>query len=225
MLEFAKSQIKSDDFSALDFGSGTGNVTEKLLALGFHVVAVDLSKEMLAVLQVKNKQFLDSGSLKTLTLNIDKVTLGEQYDLVASYSVLHHLPNYLETLRKLLHLIKFGGICYIDHEVVPKKNVESTRGVIRRIFDFIYYVINFKILLRFYYFGVKLPTLNYSKADVHEELDYPAIWHLLKKEKFEIVTFAPYYANLTPFLTPLNMLHRVVEKTNCMLIVARKTCS
>jgi 2-polyprenyl-3-methyl-5-hydroxy-6-metoxy-1,4-benzoquinol methylase len=221
-LGFAKLQIQSDDLSALDFGAGTGNVTEKLLTLGFHVVAVDLSEEMLAVLRMKNKQSLDSGRLKTLALNIDGATIKEQFDMVTSYSVLHHLPDYLRSLKELLRLVKLGGICYIDHERVPKEYVGSRNGLVKKIINFSYWLINFKFLLRLYNFGVKLPTLDHSKADVHEELDYPAIFQLFRREGFEIVSFAPYYANLTPFSTPLNILHHFVEKANYVLIIARR---
>jgi ubiquinone/menaquinone biosynthesis C-methylase UbiE len=222
MLEFAKLQIQSDDLSALDFGAGTGNVTEKLLSLGFHVAAVDLSKEMLAVLRMKNKQSLDSGSLRTLVLNIDKVAIDEQFDMVTSYSVLHHLPDYLQTLKELLLLVKPGGVCYVDHERVPKKYVGSKNGLMKKIINISYWLINFKFLLRLYYFGVKRPIFDNSKADVREELDYPAIVQLIKSEGFEIISFAPYYANVTPFKTPLNILHQFVEKANYVIIIARK---
>jgi 2-polyprenyl-3-methyl-5-hydroxy-6-metoxy-1,4-benzoquinol methylase len=43
---------------ALDFGSGTGNITGKLLELGYTVTAVDISSEMCRILEKKFKNYL-----------------------------------------------------------------------------------------------------------------------------------------------------------------------
>lgn len=37
-------------------------------------------------------------------------------DMVATYSVLHHIPDYLGILEEFLRVLKKGGVIYIDHE-------------------------------------------------------------------------------------------------------------
>lgn len=37
--------------------------------------------------------------------------------MVATYSVLHHIPDYLGVIKELIRVTKPGGIIYIDHEV------------------------------------------------------------------------------------------------------------
>jgi ubiquinone/menaquinone biosynthesis C-methylase UbiE len=45
--------VKTNSKIALDFGCGSGNVTSKLLELGWKVVAVDSSEAMLQTLRKK----------------------------------------------------------------------------------------------------------------------------------------------------------------------------
>ena len=40
-------------------------------------------------------------------------------DLVAVYSVLHHVPDYLKIIEEMIRVSKPGGVLYIDHEVSP----------------------------------------------------------------------------------------------------------
>jgi SAM-dependent methyltransferase len=40
-------------------------------------------------------------------------------DMVATYSVLHHVPDYLGVVREFVRVVKPGGIIYIDHECAP----------------------------------------------------------------------------------------------------------
>ena len=38
------------------------------------------------------------------------------YDMVATYSVLHHVPDYLRIVEEMARVLKPGGILYLDHE-------------------------------------------------------------------------------------------------------------
>jgi ubiquinone/menaquinone biosynthesis C-methylase UbiE len=42
---------------------------------------------------------------------------SEQFDLAATYSVLHHVPDYLHIVKEICRVLKPGGVIYIDHEV------------------------------------------------------------------------------------------------------------
>jgi len=52
-LADALARIEAPNRSSLDFGSGTGNITGKLLAAGRDVCAADLSPGMLAMLRTQ----------------------------------------------------------------------------------------------------------------------------------------------------------------------------
>lgn len=99
---------------ALDFGCGTGNLTNRLTRIGCDVTAADISKDCLEVVRARygcNVVLLDNGSTATLK--------NDSYDLVCAYSVLHHVPDYLSLLKELHRVCKPGGIIFIDHEKSP----------------------------------------------------------------------------------------------------------
>ena len=104
----------TEKYHALDFGAGTGNLTNHLLTLGFDVTAADVSIESLEVLKTRyncRTVLLEDGSTKILN--------SDSYDLVCLYSVLHHVPDYLALLEELHRICKPGGVIYIDHENSP----------------------------------------------------------------------------------------------------------
>jgi SAM-dependent methyltransferase len=99
---------------ALDLGCGTGNVTAHLLDLGFGVVAADVSPEFLAV---TGTRFADAP-VETLEISghgLPELAEGS-FDLVAAYSVLHHVPDYLGMVAELYRVLRPGGVAYLDHE-------------------------------------------------------------------------------------------------------------
>lgn len=102
----------------LDFGSGTGNLVMHMWKLGVEVVAADVSERSLQRLMGK---IGDAERLKTLVLNgRDLSSIADKsFDMVATYSVLHHVPDYLKVIDEFARVVKPGGIIYLDHEVCP----------------------------------------------------------------------------------------------------------
>ncbi|TWJ19369.1 methyltransferase family protein [Geobacter argillaceus] len=102
----------------LDFGAGTGNLTRQLLSLGATVVAADVSEGCLRELRTSTGR---QHCLETTVLNGRDLAWADSasFDLVATYSVLHHVPDYLAAVGEFVRVVKPGGIIYIDHEVCP----------------------------------------------------------------------------------------------------------
>ena len=99
---------------ALDFGCGAGNLTRHLSSLGCDVIATDVAQGFLDL--VKSRKYVTA--IQTLLLNGKDLSAvpDESVDLVATYSVLHHVPDYLGILSEFMRVLKPGGIVYIDHE-------------------------------------------------------------------------------------------------------------
>ena len=100
---------------ALDVGCGSGNLTNHLLRLGARVTAADLSTKLLEVTQ---RRFGATGRLETQVLNgtdLRPIPDG-MCDVVAAYSVLHHVPDYLALVAEMARVTRPGGVVYIDHE-------------------------------------------------------------------------------------------------------------
>lgn len=102
----------SDPLRALDFGCGSGNLTRHLLGLGAKVTAADVSPGFLALVRSRYP------AAETLLMNgrdLSNVP-DSAFDLVATYSVLHHIPDYLAALGEMGRVSKAGGVVVIDHE-------------------------------------------------------------------------------------------------------------
>ena len=101
---------------ALDFGCGSGNLTRHLIALGVSTVSADVSEDFLEGIR---RKFSSTGLSQTLRLNgADLSNVPDaHFDLVASYSVLHHVPDYPAIVHEMCRVVKPGGILYVDHEV------------------------------------------------------------------------------------------------------------
>lgn len=109
--------MRSQAPRALDFGCGSGNLTRHLLALGFEVTAADVSESFLQLIAER------STGRPVQTHRIDGETLAglpdASFDLTATYSVLHHVPDYLAAVREMARVTRPGGVVYIDHEHTP----------------------------------------------------------------------------------------------------------
>lgn len=105
----------ADGIRALDIGSGTGNLTRQLVALGARVTAADVSPACLTEVQARL-----GATGRVTTVMLDGVGLKQfpdaAFDLVACYSVLHHVPDYLALVREMGRVLRVGGVAYIDHE-------------------------------------------------------------------------------------------------------------
>lgn len=120
VLQHAIAEIKTGSLvpMVLDFGAGTGNLTRHLLDLQANVVAADVSQGCIYQLNIKMGS---SNKLQTIILNGEDLSNMKDsvFDMVATYSVLHHIPDYLKIVDEFVRVIKPGGIIYIDHEVCP----------------------------------------------------------------------------------------------------------
>jgi ubiquinone/menaquinone biosynthesis C-methylase UbiE len=108
---------RRESVRALDVGSGTGNLTGRLIAVGARVTAADLSTKLLAEV---TRRFGASGQVTTLALNgrnLDPIPDGT-FDLAVAYSVLHHVPDYAALVSEMARVVRPGGIVFVDHERV-----------------------------------------------------------------------------------------------------------
>jgi ubiquinone/menaquinone biosynthesis C-methylase UbiE len=102
----------------LDFGCGSGNVSRHLLTLDAKVTAADVSAGFLDLVRSR----YPDARLRTLHLPEGRTSgvPDESLDLIATYSVLHHIPDYLAACRELARMCRKGGVVYIDHEATEE---------------------------------------------------------------------------------------------------------
>lgn len=133
-LGFAIEKIRSgsEPFIALDFGCGAGNLTKHLADLGCEVIAADVSTGFLDL--VSSRRY--ASKVTTFQLNGKDLSgvADQSLDMVAMYSVLHHVPVYLSLMKEFSRVLKKGGVIYIDHEASDSvwedaKNKEFQREI------------------------------------------------------------------------------------------------
>ena len=73
-LKTADKLVSDNHKKALDFGAGTGNLTGKLLSLGYKVTAIDISAEMCAILKNRYKTYIEDKKLIVINSPIEAVS-------------------------------------------------------------------------------------------------------------------------------------------------------
>ncbi len=108
----------SREITLLDFGAGTGLLTERLAPHVGAIVAVDISPSMIARLREKADRL--PCRIETLQTDLSRGPLPDlRVDGIVSTMTFHHLEDPREMLRRLAALLKPGGflaICDIDPE-------------------------------------------------------------------------------------------------------------
>ena len=186
----------SEPRQALDYGCGSGNLTRHLIDLGLHTVSADVSDGFVALVQ---KKFGPSGLSSALKINGQDLSCvaDETFDLVATYSVLHHVPDYLAIVEEMCRVTKPGGVLYIDHEVTeayyqrPAVYVEFLKKArprvnVRRLIALLLDVKGYRHLLR------RLVDPRYRReGDIHvwpdDHIEWDRIEQILAARGFETV--------------------------------------
>jgi len=92
----------------LDLGAGEGSCTYMFLRMGARVTAVDISEYQLKHLHELCEPFSHNLELRHEDVWDALIHLGH-YDVVVANSFLHHVPDYLELIRRILTHIEARG--------------------------------------------------------------------------------------------------------------------
>lgn len=116
-LRNASTQIASGGKHSMDYGCGAGNLTTHMIALGLTVTAADVTPSF-----VSRTAAIDPSKISPFVLNgADMHEIATStFDMIATYSVLHHIPDYIAAIKEMIRVTKPGGIIYLDHEASPE---------------------------------------------------------------------------------------------------------
>lgn len=225
--------ITSKQKTALDFGAGTGNITDKLLDLGYCIWAIDISPEMCKVLADNHQTEIRNKQLNIINAPIEEVDFKTQtFDIVACYSVIHHIPDYLSTIKKLAQLLKANGVMYLDHEASPAWwSAENSykRRSLKKLVSLSDELLN-KLYLTahgvFPFFGTKLAANDYSLADywtsTANHLDHEVIRRVFADLGFGYFERFDYHLYNSWLSNPLFDVYRRVCVPNMSCWIAKK---
>jgi len=108
----------SPETTLLDFGAGTGLLTERLAPFVKKIIAVDISPSMIS--QLREKATRLSCQIETLQQDLTKGDLPDlSVDGIVSTMTFHHIEDPFTLLERFTSLLKPGGflaLCDIDTE-------------------------------------------------------------------------------------------------------------
>ena len=124
-FETLTNKISLEGLYILDFGCGTGLLTEKMSKLAKQIVALDTSYKMVSVLNDKRLSNVTAIS-EPMSIEIikEKETLLSNFDLITASSVFGFLPQYESTLMLLKSLLVPGGLLVQWDWLSPTKDSE-----------------------------------------------------------------------------------------------------
>lgn len=229
MLRKTDRLILNNNKNVLDFGAGTGNLTGKLLGMGYRVTAVDISAEMCDILKKRYASYIERGKLNVVNSAIENLNLDKnEFDLITCYSVLHHLPNYIRTIQQLSIYLKVGGVMYLDHETPFLWNKPRFgESVVRSTY------FRFGYLLNKIYFKVKkivfpsaLYSLDYAFSDYwtskEHHIESERIENFFRKNNFNSFLRIDYHLKREWAFNPLFFFYRYLCKPDSSLWIIRK---
>jgi cyclopropane fatty-acyl-phospholipid synthase-like methyltransferase len=119
---------------AMDFGAGTGLVTEHLADKISKVSAVDVSASMLESLKAKDAL---KDSVEILCQDIIEQPIGTKFDLIVSAMAMHHVENTDKLIQRFAEHLKPGGrIALADLDTEDGSfHPEGSQGIYHNGFD------------------------------------------------------------------------------------------
>lgn len=118
LCELIKEIIKiswKNNTKVLDVWAWTWNVTNFFLQNNCNTTASDVSQKSLELLKERFIKYSDDLETK-LILNENLPFKDNTFDIIATYSVLHHIPDYLITVKEMIRVTKSWWLIFIDHE-------------------------------------------------------------------------------------------------------------
>jgi len=114
-LDFYESHCESSD-RIIEIGCGTGRVLRHLLKLGYRLVGVDVSQEMLERAREKLSDWIDAGKLRLYLHDFSRERFNESFDraLVSFYTFNYVIDRPLEFLRNVYSSLDDHGMILMD---------------------------------------------------------------------------------------------------------------
>ncbi len=206
----------------LDLGCGTGYLFLRFLQRGFDVTGLDLSNEMIQVLQnsisesEKNRAHLIVGDVEGFF-----ESKQEEFDLVVFSAVLHHLFDYEMVLKKACQRLKAGIKLLIFFEPLKQSVIPSLRYSLHRglsCIDEKFY--RLKMQMR----NIPLLEDEYHHSDYQRQfggIDPRDIEKILKEENCTILNTDKYCARR--FGINAWLANRILKTQNTFNILAVKS--
>ena len=121
IINMLKESTHTEELRVLDACGGSGNVALKLLMRGIIPTVVDVSEDLLNILQRKCSEFNCSPRIVCEEVCAFFQKEIDEYDLIVFSSALHHLQDVKSVLRMAYPKLKQGGFVFTIFDPTSKK--------------------------------------------------------------------------------------------------------
>ena len=188
---------------ALDIGCGTGNILIKLSDLGFDVIGIDISRQMLNVLSEKG--YPADRLICTEADDFLERYEDDKFDVITCGSVLHHLPDYLGCLSKAIRLLNSGGVLLVTHEPVRAVDQQQNKSHLS-LWAAVHRLSGAMHALRLYRSRIGWPKIDYTFSDFHSQdgIQVQELLSTLKDKGLQVIELEYYVVEKTGWGALLN---------------------
>lgn len=137
---FLLRHLSSHVHSTLEIGCGTGTFSRRLAGRSDHVLAIDLSPEMIRLARERSTAFPNIDF--QLADILEAPLVDNSFDCIATIATLHHLP-YREMLLKMKAALKPGGVLLVLDLFEPA-------GLTDRLLDFVAFPVSVGLRVKHY---------------------------------------------------------------------------
>ena len=121
---------RTDRLRVLDVGTGTAQIPIEFCqrAVSADIVAIDLAAEMLLLAEQNIRDAGLHGSILLEHVDAKELPFDDgEFDWVISNSIVHHIPEPIDSLREMQRVLKPGGLLFVRDLLRPdsSENVES----------------------------------------------------------------------------------------------------
>jgi ubiquinone/menaquinone biosynthesis C-methylase UbiE len=109
-------------WQVLDVGTGTAQIPIEIVRRrsDLQIVAIDLSREMLKLGQINLERAGVTASIRLEFVDAKQLPDADSsYDAVISNSIIHHIPEPLQSLREMVRVLRPGGILFVRDLMRP----------------------------------------------------------------------------------------------------------
>jgi 2-polyprenyl-3-methyl-5-hydroxy-6-metoxy-1,4-benzoquinol methylase len=130
------------DRRLLDFGCGSGWLSEYFARLGYDVTGVDISPDLVEVARERVERVPYGADHETplrcrfLVHDAEGAPLAEQFDAVVCYDSLHHFEDERAVMRSLAAMTAYGGSLFILEGDRPDEGSENEEELLEVMRDF-----------------------------------------------------------------------------------------
>lgn len=206
----------------LELGCGTGYLYLPMLARGYHMTGVDLSQEMVQVLQ---QSIPDDQKARSRLFVMDAVEFIEtdqsQYDAVMLSALLHHLFDLEAAVRSFCAKVKPGGLLLIFFEPLKQEIRAPLRYALHKglagLDEFFY---RREMQIR----GIPLFEDDYEYADYQRRfggIEPNRLREIIQSEGMEVIELKQYCARR--YGAAAWTANRLLHTENTFNLLARKT--